>query len=141
MDLCRGRRPGFTRSDFLAGRSAIRRRSGGNLSRHVRVAQAGRLLLPLDRIGGGRPVAIWNGHWAYSDWEWRMVRGRREWIINREPLSAHLEYAKKVGFDVLLLGQNHGSGGLGIEALSQRFQVLSAEDVRTHGASVHFVKP
>ena len=83
----------------------------------------------------------WNGHWAYSDWEWRLVRGRREFLLNREPLSAHLEYAKKVGFEVLLLGQSHGSDGLGIKALSQRFQALSAEDVQTRGAMLILRKP
>src|ERR1700737_3309034 len=28
---------------------------------------------------------FWNGHWAYSDWEWRLVRGRRAWLLNRAP--------------------------------------------------------
>ena len=28
---------------------------------------------------------FWNGHWSYSDWQWRMVRGRREFLLNRDP--------------------------------------------------------
>ena len=31
---------------------------------------------------------FWNGHWAYSDMQWRVVRGRREFLLNREPLSS-----------------------------------------------------
>jgi hypothetical protein len=84
---------------------------------------------------------FWNGHWAYSDWQWRLVRGNREFLLNREPLSTHLACAKKVGFKVLLLRQNYGSGGLSLEALSQRFQTLSAEDVRTRGAMLILHKP
>jgi SAM-dependent methyltransferase len=84
---------------------------------------------------------FWNGHWAYSDWQWRLVRGNRKFLLNREPLSTHLACAKKVGFTVLLLRQDHGSGGLGMEALSQRFQALSAEDVQTRGAMLILRKP
>jgi hypothetical protein len=69
------------------------------------------------------------------------VRGRREFLLNREPLSAHLECAKKVGLEVLFLSQDHGSDGLGVKALSQRFQALSAEDVQTRGAMLILRKP
>jgi SAM-dependent methyltransferase len=40
---------------------------------------------------------FWNGHWAYSDWQWRLVRGKREFLLNREPLSTHLLFAKQSG--------------------------------------------
>ena len=30
---------------------------------------------------------LWNGHWQYSDWIWKMIRGRRPYLINREPYS------------------------------------------------------
>ena len=43
---------------------------------------------------------FWNGHWAYSDWQWKLVRGRREFLLNREPLSMHISCAKKAGFQV-----------------------------------------
>jgi SAM-dependent methyltransferase len=77
---------------------------------------------------------LWNGHWAYSDWEWRLVRGRRECLLNREPLSTHLVCAKRVGFQVLLLRRKYDTSGLNVDALSQRFQALDLEDVRTRGA-------
>jgi hypothetical protein len=84
---------------------------------------------------------FWNGHWAYSDWQWRLVCGNREFLLNREPLSTHLACAKKVGFEVLLLRQDYGSRGLGIDALTQRFQGLSAEDAQTRGAMLILRKP
>jgi SAM-dependent methyltransferase len=40
---------------------------------------------------------FWNGHWAYSDWQWNLVRGKREFLLNREPLSTHLLFAKQSG--------------------------------------------
>jgi SAM-dependent methyltransferase len=84
---------------------------------------------------------FWNGHWAYSNGEWRLVRGRREFLLNREPLSTHLACAKKVGFEVLLLRQEYSSGGLNMDALSRRFQSFSAEDVQTCGAVLLLRKP
>jgi SAM-dependent methyltransferase len=77
---------------------------------------------------------FWNGHWAYSDWEWRLVRGRREFLLNREPLSTHLACAKEVGFEVLLSKRNYDGHGLNVHALARRFQVLEAEDVQTRVA-------
>jgi hypothetical protein len=78
----------------------------------------------------------WNGHWAYSDWAWRLARGRREFFLNREPLSAHLVYAKKFGFDLLLVKEQYNPAGLPIEELSPRFQGLDVEDLRTRGAMI-----
>src|SRR5207245_650603 len=77
---------------------------------------------------------FWNGHWAYTDWEWQLVRGRREFFLNRKPLSTHLRCAKEVGFEVLLLKREDSRGGLSVNALSKRFQALDAEDLRTRRA-------
>src|SRR5713226_2093634 len=76
---------------------------------------------------------FWNGHWAYSDWEWRLARGRREVFLNREPLNAHLGYARGFGFEVLLLNRDYSSSGLKVEELSPRFRTLNSEDLRTRG--------
>ncbi len=85
--------------------------------------------------------SCWNGHWAYSDWQWRLVRGYRQFLFNREPLSTHLACARKVGFQVLLVRRDYDSGGLNVNALSPRFQSLDAEDLRTRGATLILRKP
>jgi SAM-dependent methyltransferase len=77
---------------------------------------------------------LWNGHWAYSDWEWRLVRGRREWLLNREPLCRHVSLAQKAGFRVLAVERDYNNEGYGISGLTRRFRVLEEEDVRTQGA-------
>ena len=83
----------------------------------------------------------WNGHWAYSDWEWKLVRGRREFLLNRKPLSEHIRYAKSVGFEVLLSEPEYDDAGLKREALQERFQLLNEEDVRTRGVTLILRKP
>ena len=77
---------------------------------------------------------FWNGHWAYSEWAWQLVRGRREFLLNREPLSTHLTYADKAGFEVLSLTRDFDSSGLNASALAKRFQIFDSEDLRTRGA-------
>jgi hypothetical protein len=83
----------------------------------------------------------WNGHWAYTDREWRMVRGRREWIINREPLSSHVSHARHAGFEVLSVDREYDGGGLPVTALTPRFQTLAPEDLRTRGVMLILQKP
>jgi SAM-dependent methyltransferase len=83
----------------------------------------------------------WNGHWAYTDLEWRLVRGRREWLMNRRPLSAHMFHARRAGFEVLHLDRECASGGLNVNALSPPFQALDAEDLHTRGAMLILQKP
>ncbi len=77
---------------------------------------------------------FWNGHWAYSDKEWRLVRGGREFLLNRQPLSAHLHFAKRAGLEVLELQKDYNDQGLHRSALSKAFQMLDSEDLRTTGA-------
>jgi len=77
---------------------------------------------------------FWNGHWAYSDLQWRLVRGRREFLLNREPLSSHIACAKSGGFAILALDLLRGDNGLKKQELSQRFQVIDHDDVQTRGA-------
>ena len=77
---------------------------------------------------------LWNGHWAYSEWEWRLVRGQREFLLNREPLSTHLAFAQRVGFDTLLVQREYDNQGFHVGALSKRFRHLDPEDFRTRRA-------
>jgi hypothetical protein len=77
---------------------------------------------------------FWNGHWAYSDREWSMARGRREIFLNREPLTTYLACAKKFGFEILLLKKNYRNDGLETAQLLPCYQVLDAEDLQTRGA-------
>jgi len=84
---------------------------------------------------------FWNGHWAYSDWQWRLVRGKREYLLNREPLSTHVAFAKKVGFELLLIERNQAPNGLEVQALASRFRQMNADDACTSGVFLILQKP
>lgn len=84
---------------------------------------------------------FWNGHWAYSDWQWRLVRGKREFLLNREPLSTHLFLAKKVGFELLLMERNRASNGLELQVLAPRFRQIDVSDAQTSGVFLILQKP
>jgi hypothetical protein len=76
---------------------------------------------------------FWNGHWAYSDHEWWLARGRREIFLNREPLNSYVAYAAKFGFEILLLKKDYRNDGLKPAQLMPRYQTLDVEDLRTRG--------
>lgn len=41
---------------------------------------------------------LWNAQYTYSDFVWRLIRGRTMYLINRWPNSWHLESLKQLGF-------------------------------------------
>lgn len=43
----------------------------------------------------------WNSHWTYSDLVWRLIRGNRAYLLNRQPCSVHLEHMRQVGLDLV----------------------------------------
>ncbi len=45
---------------------------------------------------GGAP---WNHHWAWSDFDWKLIRGRRPYYINGLPLSLYLDLMGDLGFE------------------------------------------
>lgn len=79
---------------------------------------------------------VWNGHWAYPDPLWRLIRGKRPYLINREPLSVHLEAMEQAGFEVVNVIRSRDRGGLPRTALAPRFRQLSEDDIQTAGALV-----
>lgn len=77
----------------------------------------------------------WNGHWTYSDWIWRAMRGRRAYFINREPHSRHLQLLREKGFEVV---RDDVLSGARIDRsrLAPRFASLTDADLTTYGAFI-----
>jgi len=92
-------------------------------------------------LGANNFSPHWNGHWAYSTWEWRMVRGRREWLPNRRPLSEHLRLAQRAGFQILHVDAQLDDGGLPVSELDRSFQSMSKDDIRARGVMLILQKP
>jgi SAM-dependent methyltransferase len=79
---------------------------------------------------------VWNGHWAAPRWLWRIVRGKRPYLLNCEPLPAHLSRLQAHGFTVALIERAVQTDGLGRERLPELYQGLSDEDLTTAGAFI-----
>jgi SAM-dependent methyltransferase len=77
----------------------------------------------------------WNGHWTLGDRAWRLVRGDRPYLINREPLSRHLALLKEYGLDVVKVESRSDAVSRSFRR-ARRFRSLSDDDVRTRGAFV-----
>jgi SAM-dependent methyltransferase len=81
-------------------------------------------------------AAAWNGHWAYSDTLWRIVRGRRLYLINRAPASAHRAAIRAAGFTIAAEQPVWRDDGLPRTRLAPRFRSLADEDLKTAGLFV-----
>lgn len=77
----------------------------------------------------------WNGHWTYGDWTWRLLRGRRAFLINREPYSTHLRLLRRAGFAVVFDEFLHGPV-IDRHKLAARFASISDSDLSTSGAFI-----
>lgn len=79
----------------------------------------------------------WNGHWAYSDLAWKMIRGRRSYLLNRYPYSVHKRLLEQCGFNIVAEVKTFDDSGLARGRLSSRFRAISDEDLTTR--TVHIL--
>ncbi|MBS0560241.1 MAG: hypothetical protein JSR21_09320 [Proteobacteria bacterium] len=70
----------------------------------------------------------WNGHWALSEGLWRLIRGRRPYLINREPHATYIAAAERHGFEVLREIELPGQDGIPRAQFAPRFRGLSERD-------------
>jgi hypothetical protein len=82
----------------------------------------------------------WNGHWTYSDFMWKLIRGRDSWLINREPRSTHIRLLTDTGFRIVSCESFATESRIGINDLAKRFRGMSEEDLRTSGLFVQAMK-
>src|SRR6185437_257599 len=77
----------------------------------------------------------WNGHWTYGDRTWRMLRGCRAFLINREPHSTHVRLLREAGFIVACDDMTNGPA-IDRRKLAPRFASMSDTDLTTCGAFI-----
>jgi hypothetical protein len=82
----------------------------------------------------------WNGHWKFSDLTWKLVRGRRPYLINRKPYSSHRLLLEQTGFKLMHKQQAKSESTVGVKNLSSDFQLLTEDDVVTSGAYIVAIK-
>jgi SAM-dependent methyltransferase len=82
----------------------------------------------------------WNGHWTYSDFQWKLIRGNRPYLINRNPHSTHLRLMKESGFKVRCDLKINKPSNIRKSDLAGRFKDLSNDDLTTSGVFVQATK-
>lgn len=75
----------------------------------------------------------WNGHWAYGDLLFRIARGKRPYLLNRQPMSAHVRAIEQAGFEILYRLPVPGEAGIKRRDLAPPFRGLSDQDLSTSG--------
>jgi hypothetical protein len=90
-----------------------------------------------------RTARRWNGHWTYSDRYWKIVVGRRPYLINREPHSTHVRLMQEQGFELIRDLQNRRGAEEGIprSELDSRWKDMGEDDLACSGAFIQARKP
>lgn len=83
---------------------------------------------------------FWNGHWGYSDFLWKLMRGNKSFFLNRAPHSVHINKLEQAGFDVVRDISNKADAGIDRKELAAAFADLTDEDLRTETCFVQGIK-
>ncbi len=81
-------------------------------------------------------VPDWNGHWSFSPFAWRMLVGRRTYLINRHTLGDHLRSLAGAGLEVVHAIRYHREPDLPAHRLAKPFREADPEDLRTYAAYI-----
>ena len=80
--------------------------------------------------------AKWNGYRACSELTWKMLMGRRPYLINREPCSTHLDHIRRTGFEIVCELKHMRADGVKRSQLTSHWAHLSDEDLNCSGLFV-----
>jgi predicted SAM-dependent methyltransferase len=82
----------------------------------------------------------WNGHWTYSEFVWKLIRGKRPYLLNRAPYSVHARLHEAEGFDIVFEKKVKSESNINRERLASQFKTLSDDDFTTSGAYILSIK-
>lgn len=78
--------------------------------------------------------AHWNGHWAIGPCTWRLIRGKRPYLLNRLPMSAHIRAVENAGFEIVAAQPvAPPSAGLPRARLAAPWRSLDDSDLQASG--------
>jgi hypothetical protein len=75
----------------------------------------------------------WNGHWAFSNFVWKLIKGKRPMIINRIPHSIHAKMMALSGFKLIDDFRVIKESSLTRELVAYENGDISAEDLSSYG--------
>jgi len=73
----------------------------------------------------------WNGHWTISDPVWKLIRGKRPYLLNREPASTHVNLLRESGLEIVKEERVHKASDIARSQLAPRFRYFSEDDLTT----------
>lgn len=82
----------------------------------------------------------WNGHWLYSKFVWKLIRGTRPYLINREPCTTHINLITDAGFKVICDIRTTSTSKYKTNQLALEFRSISEDDLITSGIFIQAVK-
>jgi hypothetical protein len=82
----------------------------------------------------------WNGHWAFSDFLWKLMQGRRKYWLNRYPYSSHRQAIQKYNFSICYEQKYTSPLSIKRKQLAPRFKNFSEDDFNTRGVFIQCKK-
>ena len=82
----------------------------------------------------------WNGHWLYPDFLWKLLKGNRLCLLNREPHSTHIQIMAEERFKVISDIRTTSESKFTQNQLASKFRSISNDDLVTSGAFIQGVK-
>ena len=78
----------------------------------------------------------WNGYRGCSETVWKLMFGRRPFMLNRHPPSVHLKLLQEAGFTLVTQQKFLRADGIGREELAPRWADITEEDLNCSGMYV-----
>lgn len=78
----------------------------------------------------------WNGHWSFSDREWKHYSYKKNMLLNRAPYTSHKELLESINFEIIHADKYFKANNLKRDQLGESFKGMSDEDLSTHAAYV-----
>jgi hypothetical protein len=87
-----------------------------------------------------RTAKQWNGYLTYSDFLWKLIKGKRQCLVNREPHSKHITIMEKLGFEIVCDKKIKDFSGIKRRQLAAKFEYMDDDDLSTSGAFIQAFK-
>lgn len=79
----------------------------------------------------------WNGIRACPEWVWKILVGKRPFLLNRQPYSVHVNLMEKNGFKIICnLRHYRKEGGIQRSQLSSYWRDISDDDLTISGTFI-----
>ncbi len=81
-------------------------------------------------------ASTWDGHFTISDWRWKLLRGKRPYLLNREVFSTHKNLLNKYKFNTVKSIPITKKPNFEIHQLNKRYKNITEEDRKTSGVFI-----